>query len=344
MRKIYGIAGLLMAICVITCIIEPKFATLYNLQNIIRWTSLFAIIGIGATFVIVTGGIDLSIGSVVGITGSLLPWLMIERGWSAPAALFAMLVFSICVGVAHGLLITKLKLQPFIVTLCTLLIYRGYARGITQDKTQGFLQDYESLRQLAIGKFMLPGVGIELPIPLLIMTVIAVLAAILLNKTIYGRYLLALGNNEKAALYSGINTDGMIILAYVISAVLAGIGGILFALDVNSVQPSAQGSSYEFYAIAAAVLGGCSLRGGEASILGVILGTAIMRVLYNAINILGLKAQWESAVIGKVILVGVIADELIRRYTTKRRAIKAAASVEQKAAPEPQPANVEVMK
>ena len=142
-----------------------------------------------------------------------------------------------------------------------------------------------------------------------------------LNQTIYGRYLLALGRNVEAARYSGINTDRMVILAYVICSASAGLGAILFALDINSVQPSGHGNFYELYAIAAAVLGGCSLRGGEGSITGVVVGAAVMRVLYNAINILGIPTQLEFAIIGLVILTGAIVDVLVKRVVARRRAI-----------------------
>jgi len=150
------------------------------------------------------------------------------------------------------------------------------------------------------------------------MAVIGIVAAVVLNLTVYGRHLLALGRNEEAARYSGVNTDRTAIVAYVVCAFLAGIGGILFSLDFNSVQPSGLGEFYELYAIAAAVLGGCSLRGGEGSILGVIIGAAVMRVLYNAINILGIPTHLEFAIIGAVILAGVTVDELVKRVVAKR--------------------------
>ena len=158
------------------------------------------------------------------------------------------------------------------------------------------------------------------PMPLLILIGCAAVASIFLNQTIYGRYLLALGRNEEAARYSGINTDRMIILAYVISAGLAGLGAILFAADINNLQPVSHGNIYELYAIAAAVLGGCSLRGGEGSIIGVIVGAAVMRVLYNAINTLGIDTKLEWVVIGVVILTGVVADELVKRIVAAKRA------------------------
>jgi len=316
MKKILGILGLLLAIFVVTWIVEPKFASAYNLQNIIRWTSLFGVISIGVAFVIITGGIDLSIGSLIGLVGCLLPMLL-AAGYAPAVALLAVVVLSLAIGLMHGLLITRLGLQPFVVTLCGLLFYRGFARWLTHDQVQGFGSSYEGLRQLAIGKVSLG--GFALPIPFFLLALAGVLAALFLNRTIWGRYLLALGRNETAARYSGIQIERMKILAYVLCSGTAGLGGILFALDVNSVQPAAHGNFYELYAIAAAVLGGCSLRGGEGSILGVVIGAAVMRLLYNAINVSGIPTQLEFAIIGAVILAGVIADELIRRLAGRRR-------------------------
>ncbi len=317
MKKIVGILGLLLAVFVVTWIVEPKFVSAYNLQNIIRWTSLFGIISIGVAFVIITGGIDLSIGSLIGLVGCLLPMLL-AAGYPPVIALLAVVVLSLAIGLMHGLLITRLGLQPFVVTLCGLLFYRGFARWLTHDQVQGFGSSYEGLRQLAIGKVALG--GFALPIPFFLLVLAGGLAALFLNRTIWGRYLLALGRNETAARYSGIQIERMKVLAYVLCSGTAGLGGILFALDVNSVQPAAHGNFYELYAIAAAVLGGCSLRGGEGSILGVVIGAAVMRLLYNAINVSGIPTQLEFAIIGAVILAGVIADELIRRVASRRRA------------------------
>ncbi|MBI1317792.1 MAG: ABC transporter permease [Candidatus Hydrogenedens sp.] len=319
MKKTLGILSLLIAICAFTAWQNPDFLNAYNLQNTIRWTALYGIISIGVSFVIITGGIDLSIGSVVGLVGATLALLLSVKGWSVPAALFACVGLSLAIGLAHGLLITKLRLQPFVVTLCGLLLYRGAARFITGDQSLGFGSNFEGLRAFATGSVPLFG-GFNLPYPFLIMACIAIVAAVLLNLTVFGRYLLALGRNEEAARFSGIRTDNVIIAAYVFCSLLAGLGGILFALDVNSVQPAGFGEFYELYAIAAAVLGGCSLRGGEGSILGVIIGAAVMRVLYNAINILGIPTHLEFAVIGAVILAGVIADELVKRLIARRNA------------------------
>ena len=315
---------------------ETNFVSPGNVSNIAKWTGLFGILAIGAAFVIITGGIDLSIGSVVGLAGVTLPWLLQMQGWSAWAAVPLVLIGSLCIGLAHGLLITKLKVQPFVVTLCGLFIYRGLGRALTGDSNQGFGAGYQGLRSLSKGKIAVGPEAWELylPAPFLILLLIGLVAAVFLNTTIYGRYLLALGRNEEATRFSGIKTDRMIICAYVICSGLAGFGGMLFAFDVGSIQPSGFGNFYELYAIAGAVLGGCSLRGGEGSILGVIFGTAIVRVLRNAINILGIPSQHEFTVIGIVILLGVLTDELLRRAAAKRRAIRNARAMAEAASSE----------
>ena len=290
-KKTIGIAGLLIAICLYTAYNSSNFYSANNIENTLRWTAFFGIISIGVAYVIISGGIDLSIGSVVGLTGCVLAWLLTDKEVSVPVAMLTIAAMSLAIGLAHGLLITKVGLQPFVVTLCGLLLYRGLARYLTDDGSVGFGTGFTGLKSIANGKF-----------------------------TIYGRYLFALGRNEAAARYSGIRTDRVVILAYVFCSLMAGLGGVLFALYFNSVQPSGTGEFYELYAIAAAVLGGCSLRGGEGSILGVVIGTAVMIVLKNAINLLQIPAQLEFAIIGGVILTGVIVDEVVRRMVAKRRA------------------------
>ncbi|MSU32372.1 MAG: ABC transporter permease [Pedosphaera sp.] len=320
MRKILGISALLLVVCVVTALLSGSFLSAYNIENLIRRTALFGIISIGVSFVIVTGGIDLSVGSVVCLVGCGVPWLLTTHGWSVPSALAMAVVVSVAVGLFHGLLITRLGLPPFVVTLCGLLLYRGVARGFTRDQTVGFGSDFKSLRSLATGEISLPFIsGFSLPVPWLFLVVVAGVAAVFLNRTVYGRHLLALGCNEQAARFSGINTGRMTVLAYVISSFLAGLGGLLFVLDVNSAQPVDFGNFYELYAIAAAVLGGCSLRGGEGTITGVIVGAALMQVLRNMITLVTTHNNVEFAIIGAVILAGVIADELVRRLGARRQ-------------------------
>ena len=600
MKKTFGILGLLIVVFLATAYMADSFLTPFNLENLIRRTSLFGIISIGVAFVIITGGIDLSIGSVVCLIGCGLPFLLHvdytpnhqatlaeinaaqstitlqdnagfrqgdqvrlfdssttnsgiyqitgtsgqtltvdpapraddQRGQivqvypvgqrkarritvpaglaerdrvtfvhangdvgltarvtastgdddyelteagpedagyvialhrhqrtSVPVALSLVLLVSLGIGLSHGYMVAKIKLQPFVVTLCGLLLYRGITRGFTEDQTQGFQDEYPDLRLIATAKFgqldyaqalgllggvlLAAGIGwylwqrkkaapqeerrwtyipmalgaavalcgvyqakhipildapvqeakavkvdlplgakqiilqgrangqwqtldqqaipphdrpqqatipslatikeakaadwtavrvvvaerdlpsIGIPAPCLILLVVAIAAGIFLNHTIYGRYLLALGRNEEAAKYSGINTDRMIVLAYVICSLLAGLGGMLFVMDVNSAQPVDFGNFYELYAIAAAVLGGCSLRGGEGTIIGVIIGACLMRVLKNMITLVdAIPTHIEYAIIGAVILAGVTADELIKRYAAKRAALK----------------------
>jgi|TARA_B100000029_G_scaffold86870_2_gene77032 ribose transport system permease protein len=320
MRKTIGIFTLLIAIFLLTGLLESNFFSKKsyffdggNIFNMAKWTGLFGILAVGVCFVIITGGIDLSIGSLIGLTGALFPLLLVGKGLPIFTGFAIVLTLAMTIGLVHGLLITKLKLQPFIVTLCGLFIYRGIARYMTGEMNQGFGNSFGNLRQLV--KFKVFGF---MPMPFMNLIIIGIIAAVFLNCTTYGRYLLALGRNESAARYSGINTDRMVIVAYIICSLLAGVGGILFALEQNSVQPSTFGNFYELYAIAGAVLGGCSLRGGEGAILGVICGAAMLEVIRNAVIFLNVKTESEFTVIGFVILIGVTVDELVRRFSERQ--------------------------
>jgi ribose transport system permease protein len=329
MKRVAGIAILLTAVMAISTAFEPAFVSPYNMGNIMRWSGLFGILSLGEAFVIMTGGIDLSVGSIVGLIGALSAHFLKVQGMSIPMALFLCLGLAVLMGGAHGLLVTKVRMQPFVVTLCGLFIYRGIARFAMNDITQGYGNEFLGLKFLVKGKFPAalwpageaPGFVADwsLPMPFVILVVVGIILAVFLNRSIYGRYILALGRNERAARFSGINTDWMTIVAYSISSTCAGLGGILLSLDLNTVQPSTAGNMYELYAIAGCVVGGCSLRGGEGNILGVIIGTAIVRVLYNSINILGIATQLEFAVVGLVILFGVGSDELIKMFAAKRK-------------------------
>ena len=316
MKKNLGLIILLAVACLCTFLLNDRFLAPANIENLLRRTALFSLISIGVSFVIASGGIDLSIGSVVCLIGTLLPYFVADLGWSWPMALAALLLLASALGLLHGALITKLNLQPFIVTLCGLLLYRGLARGITGDQTQGFGIEHEGLRGIATSKWsgfgLLP---IEIPSVVFITLLVALVAGFVMSRLRYGLYLRAVGRNEVAARYSGVDTDRIKILAYVACSLLAGFGGVLFILDVNSAQPSDFGNFYELYAIAAAVLGGCSLKGGESSIVGVIIGATLMQVLRNAIVLLDVPTQLEFAIIGGVILAGAATEEIVRRTT-----------------------------
>ena len=306
-KKLVGITLLFFVVCVLTEIFSNGlFSGEVNLGNVTRRTARFGILSIGAAFVIVTGGIDLSIGSVVCISATGLAWL-VRGAWNPWVATATMLGFSAALGLGHGLLVTRLRMQPFVVTLCGLLLYRGIARGVTNDQSQGFGSTHQDFVE-------------AIPAPHWVLLVVAVAAWLFFFRSVAGRRLVALGRNEEAARLSGVRTELLTVLAYVVCATLAGIGGILFIADTNFAQPSSYGNFYELYAIAGAVLGGCALRGGEVSIVGVLVGTALMQVLANAITLIDwIPSQLEFAVIGAVILVGVGADEVLKRVARRRR-------------------------
>lgn len=309
MKKELGTFLLLVVLCAVVAILNPRFLAGANLQNMARLIGAYGIFSIGLGLVIITGGIDLSVGSVFALLGVLLSIMLTEWGWPGALAVIAIVGIAAALGALHGLLITQLRLQPFIVTLCGLLFYRGLARFIADDETKGFgsAQGFETLRDAATGSVL------GVPTPFVILIIISVIMWFVLHRSVYGRYLFAVGRNETAARYSGINSRRIIVSAYIILGLLAGIASIIFAFYTNSISPSSHGNFFELYGIAAAVLGGCSLRGGEGSIIGILIGTALLQVLQNLVNLLGIPSSLNFAVMGGVILIGVIADQLLQR-------------------------------
>jgi len=309
---------LVVGIFGLTWCFEPSFAEPANISNICRWTGLYGIMTIGAAFVIIAGGIDLSIGSMVALVGVQFGILIIDQQMHPVPAAIIVLCVAMAIGLGYGLLITKLKLQPFVVTLCGLLILRSAARFLARDDKIANFVNLENGTDIG---WLTTYPVLGLPLPIWMLLGVAIVSWIVLDASVFGRYLKALGNNEQASRFSGIPTDTVTIAAYVLCSLLAGISGILFAVDLNSVGPNEAGTFYELYAIAAAVLGGCSLRGGTGSIVGVVLGTVILRELYMSIEALRFS-ELEGTVIGVVILVGVIADEFVRRFMDSRRRAK----------------------
>jgi ribose transport system permease protein len=307
MKKEIGISAMLVVLCIIVAILNPLFLSVTNLQNTARLVGIFGIFSIGVGVVIITGGIDLSVGSLFALFGVLLSFMLMKWNWPWYAAVGGILLGSAIVGIFHGYLVAKLRLQSFIVTLCGLLFYRGLAQYIAEDQTMGFgyATGFETLQKLATGQFL------GLPMPFVLLLIISFVMWIVLHRSVYGRYLFAVGKNEEAAKFSGINTNWVIAGAYVVSALMAGFGAILLAFYTNSISPSSHGNFYELYAIAAAVLGGCSLRGGEGSVLGIIIGAALLQVLQNLVNLLGIPSSLNFAVMGTVILIGVIIDQIL---------------------------------
>ena len=321
MRKILGISAVLLLVVVVTALVTPAgtFLSAYNLENLLRRSALFGIIGIGAGLVIISGGIDLSIGSIVCLVGCLTPWLIVTLGHSPWLVVPALLLVAAALGFSHGMLVTKLRLQPFLVTLCGLFIYRGVTRGLVSDRSVGFANEVASLRAFGNGRIPITD-SFALPAPLLVLIVVAVTASLLLRRTVWGRHLRAIGSNETAARHCGIDVDRVKIGAYLLCGLLSGIGGLLFVFDTNTAQPSNFGNFYELFAIAAAVLGGCSLRGGEGTIIGVLVGAALVQVLRNAIVLIdAIPKDIEFAVIGAIILLAVVVDEALRRTVAGRK-------------------------
>ena len=273
---------LIIVVGAVVAIINPRFLSPINIANTANLVGLFGIFSIGQGFVIITGGIELSVGSIIALLGVIFVDLIANHGVAWPIAVLVVLGIGMLMGMAHGLLITKLHLQPFVVTLCGLLIYRGIARFYTADATAGFEfgASFPDLEWLTTGRtdivsLITGGAAQSIPIPhaFFIMLVIAAVMWVVLHRSVFGRYLYAVGKNEEAARYSGIRTTRVIVAAYVICDVLAALSAIFFAMYTRSILPSGHGNFYELYAIAAAVLGGFSLRGGEGSIVGVVLGT-----------------------------------------------------------------------
>jgi ribose transport system permease protein len=312
-RMILVMLIVLAILIAIVGIIQPHFFNEYNLQNLGKRLALLSIYAIGGSLAIITAGIDLSVGSVIGLIAVFLPLLIVPHGVPVGLALALVLLFGTFLGLVHGILIAKFNLQPFIVTLCGLLGYRSLARTVTGDMTQGFGVTHETLRELAIGTFL------HVPLAIYLMLAVAIAVGVFLHASVWGRHIYALGQSEEAARYSGINVDRLKIVAYTISGLLAAVAGVLLALDTNSVQPSDAGKSYELYGIAAAVLGGCSLRGGEGTVVGIIVGATILTVLRNLIILAGLSTYIEDILIGAVILGMVVIDEVVKRRMGGRR-------------------------
>lgn len=315
MKKEAGIAALLFVLCTVTAILNPKFLSPVNLTNMANVIGMFGIFSIGLGFVIISGGIDLSVGSMFALCGVLLAMALREWNWPWPLAALMVLLVPMGLGWIHGMLITRMGMQPFIVTLCGLLLYRGIARFVANDSTKGFgnAEGFETFASLARGKFL------GLPMPFVLLIIIAAVMWVVLHRSVFGRHLYAVGRNEEATRFSGINTRFVVTVTYVLAGLLAGISAVLLAFYTNSVSPSTHGSFYELYGIAAAVLGGCSLRGGEGSILGVVIGTALLQVLQNLVNLLGIPSSLNFAVMGAVVLFGVLADQIVQRRTERRQ-------------------------
>ncbi|MFO0992034.1 MAG: ABC transporter permease [Hyphomicrobiales bacterium] len=313
LKKDLGLFLLILVVGAAVAAINPRFLSPINISNTANLIGLFGIFSLAQAFVIITGGIELSVGSIIALLGVVFVDLISNAGVPWGFALLIVIGIGLLMGLVHGLLITRVGIQPFVVTLCGLLIYRGIARFYTEDATAGFAfgQNFPTLEWLTTGRTE------GIPHSLVAFVIVAIISAIVLHRSVFGRYLFAVGKNEEAARYSGINTKRVTVAAYMICCGLTAFAAVFIAMYTRSISPSSHGNFYELYAIAAAVLGGCSLRGGEGSIIGVVLGTILLQVLQNLVNLLGIPSSLNFAVMGGVILIGVIADQQLVRYRNR---------------------------
>ncbi|MDQ3174426.1 MAG: ribose ABC transporter permease [Acidobacteriota bacterium] len=294
-----GLLGLVVALWALS----PHFLTVSNLLNIAEQATIIAIIAVGMTFVIITAGIDLSVGSVLAFSGVVMASAL-HQGVPLPVALLVGLGIGLLCGLVNGLLITIGRLPPFIATLGMMSVARGTALMFTQGRpVSGFS---EGFRSLATGEVL------HIPTPVIIMVVVYVTAYYILGRTKLGRYTYAIGGNEEAALLSGVNVKLYKTLVYGLAGMLSGLAAILLTARLNSAQPIA-GMNYELDAIAATVIGGTSLLGGEGTVVGTLIGALIMAVLRNGLNLLGVSSFIQQIVIGTVIIVAVLIDMALKR-------------------------------
>jgi ribose transport system permease protein len=293
----------LIALFIALTIATPHFLTVINLSSVARQTAVINIMALGMTLIIITGGIDLSVGSILGISG-LFGCMAIQNGLPIPAAIAVGIGTGLLCGLLNGIMITQLRINPFIVTLGTLEAYRGLALVVSKGLPVHGLPDAFS--------FLGDGNLLGIPFSLWILAICAILMHFLLENTKLGRYAFAIGSNSSAAYYAGVPIKFHLTSVYAIAGMLTGLAGMIEASRLMTGQPTA-GQGYELQAIAAVVIGGGSLQGGEGSVVGTLIGAFIMGLLSNGSDLLGINPYWQQVVIGAVIIAAVGLDELRKR-------------------------------
>ena len=297
--KKYGIFIALLFICIILTIATPNFLTLQNMVMVLRQTSINGILAIGVTFVIISGGIDLSLGSVVALTGVAAASFAHPGTHGLIVPLLVGILIGLGIGVINGLIITKGKVAAFIVTLGMMTIARGLALVVSDGRPVSNLSD--SFNFIGGGAFL------NIPIPILLFGAVIVLSSIILNYTKTGRYIYAVGGNENAAKASGINVHSIKMFTYIMCSGLAGLAGIVLASRITTGQPNA-GVAYELDAIAAVVIGGTSLSGGSGKIIGTVVGALIIGVINNGLDLLNITSYSQQIIKGLIIIGAVLLD------------------------------------
>ena len=297
-RNLGPLLGLVI-LCVVLTGLSDRFLTMDNLLNVTRQVSINAVISVGMTLVILTGGIDLSVGSILAFAGSITAGLL-SGGQSLVPAIIVGVVAGAFIGMINGALITRAGIPPFIATLGTMTAARGFTLVYTDGRPITGME--EAFRFLGGGYIA------GIPVPVIIMAVIFLLAHIMLTRTKFGRYVYAIGGNEEAARLSGIGTKKILLSVYTLAGLLAGFSGVIMASRLNSAQPTA-GAGFELDAIAAVVLGGTSLSGGVGTVGGTLIGAMIIGVLDNGLNLLNVSSFYQQVAKGVVILLAVYVDK-----------------------------------
>ena len=302
-RRQFGTFAGLLVLCAVLWALTPYFLTVSNLLNIAEQTSINAIVAVGMTFVIVSGGIDLSVGSIVALSGVVLGTAL-QSGHALPVSLLLAFAAAVACGLGNGALISWGGLPPFIVTLGTMSIARGAALLYTEGRpVSGFGPGFRSLATGRIG---------FVPAPVILMAAVYLVAHFVLTRTTFGRYVYAIGGNEEATRLSGVHVGFHKTMIYGVSGLTSAVAAVILTARLNSAQPIA-GIMYELDAIAATVIGGTSLMGGEGAIGGTLVGALIMGVLRNGLNLLGVSSFLQQIVIGGVIVVAVLLDTVLKR-------------------------------
>ena len=298
MLRQFALAFVVVFIVVMMSIVTDTFMTTNNIVNILRQISINGILAVGMTFIILKGGIDLSVGSVVAISGVICGSLL-QKGWNVPSVILMALIFSVLVGALNGYLIAYVGFQPFIATLSTMTIGRGAVLAYADGKP--FSISDEAFKAIGQGY-----VGV-MPIPVVLLIVVVLIGLVILNTTTFGRYVFAIGGNREAANFAGVRTKLIQLMVYVLSAVCAWLVGLILAARISSGQPTA-GESYEMDAIAATAIGGTSMNGGIGGLYGTILGFVIIGLLSNSMNLLNINSFYQQIVKGVLIIVAVFLD------------------------------------
>src|SRR5512140_655273 len=316
-RQLGTLAGL-AGLCILLTILTPHFFTVSNLLNITEQTTINALVAVGMTFVILSGGIDLSVGSIVALSGVVLGSALQARVPIPVALLAAIAVGALC-GAVNGLLITAGRLPPFIATLGLMSIARGAALLYTDGRpVSGFDPTF---RTIATSRPLM------IPAPVILMVAVYIFAHLLLTKTTFGRYVYAIGGNEEATRLSGVRVGLHKTMVYVLAGITSGIAAVTLTARLNSAQPIA-GIMYELDAIAATVIGGTSLLGGSGTLVGTLIGSLIMGVLRNGLTLLGISSFLQQVVIGSVIIAAVLVDSVLNARSQRSRARRTVASAQ----------------